>query len=136
MLQRPFARPLTPPPAGFELVRHTWCPRCDRAAGDPLGRPRDRYRGPLVPRVKPAPPEVEIGPACQEGIFGSFATGEQKEGSDVDVLVELDRPAGLFKFVGLKFFLEDKLKMKVDLATKGALKPLIKDEILSETIYL
>ncbi len=70
------------------------------------------------------------------GIFGSFATGEQKKGSDVDVLVEFDRPTGLFKFVGLKFFLEDKLKIKVDLATKGALKPLIKDDILKETVYL
>ncbi len=70
------------------------------------------------------------------GVFGSFAAGEEKEGSDVDILVEFDKSITLFGYVDLKFFLEDELKTKVDLVTKGALKPLIKDEILRETVYL
>ena len=70
------------------------------------------------------------------GIFGSFAAGEEKEGSDVDILVEFDKSITLFGYVDLKFFLEDELKTKVDLVTKKALKPLIKDEILRETIYI
>lgn len=70
------------------------------------------------------------------GVFGSYATGEQKEDSDIDVLIEIGQPIGLFKFVGLKLYLEEKLNKKVDLVTKRALKPLIKDQILDETVYI
>ncbi|MFA6171080.1 MAG: nucleotidyltransferase family protein [Patescibacteria group bacterium] len=70
------------------------------------------------------------------GIFGSYATGEQKEGSDVDVLVEFREPISLFKYVELKLFLEEKLKMEVDLVQKSGLKRLIKDDILKETLYI
>ncbi|MBA3046773.1 nucleotidyltransferase family protein [Patescibacteria group bacterium] len=70
------------------------------------------------------------------GIFGSFATGEQKKGSDVDVLVEFNRSITLLKYANLKNFLEDQLNIKVDLVQKSGLKPLIKDSILKETIYL
>jgi hypothetical protein len=77
--QLPIVRSLLDPPAGFELVRHLWCPRCDRAAGDPLGRPVERigWRGIEwtlasaksgghigVPIVKPPAPEREIKPGC------------------------------------------------------------------------
>jgi len=70
------------------------------------------------------------------GIFGSFATGEQKKGSDVDILVEFDRSITLFGYVELKDFLEKQLKIKVDLVQKSGLKPLIKNSILKETVYL
>ena len=70
------------------------------------------------------------------GIFGSFATGEQKKGSDVDILVEFDRSITLFGYVELKDYLEEQRKTKVDLVQKKGLKPIIRDSILSETIYL
>ena len=70
------------------------------------------------------------------GVFGSFATGEEHKNSDVDVLVEFEKPIGIFKFVNLKFYLEEKLQKKVDLVTKNALKPLIKNQILQEIIYI
>ena len=70
------------------------------------------------------------------GVFGSYAIGEQKEDSDIDILVEFNGPMTLFKFAGLKNYLEDALKMEVDLVTKKALKPLIKDNILNEVVYI
>lgn len=70
------------------------------------------------------------------GIFGSFATGEEKEGSDVDILVEFDRSITLFGYADLKNFLEDQLHTRVDLVQKSGLKPIIRDSILSEAIYL
>ncbi|MBI5191221.1 MAG: nucleotidyltransferase family protein [Nitrospirae bacterium] len=69
------------------------------------------------------------------GVFGSFARGEQTKMSDVDVLVEFDRPVGLFEFIGLEMHLEGLLGRKVDLVTKNALKPYIKDRILEEVMY-
>ena len=70
------------------------------------------------------------------GIFGSFARGEEKEGSDIDVLIELeDRYETFDNFMDLKFFLEDLFKRKVDLVTVEALRPQLKDNILGEVVY-
>ena len=71
------------------------------------------------------------------GFFGSYAKGEQKRKSDIDILVEFveGNSVDLFDFVELEDFLTKQLGIKVDLATKNALKPLIKDQILKETIY-
>ena len=69
------------------------------------------------------------------GIFGSYAKNEQKRGSDLDILVEFYEPVGLGYFE-LKDFLEDMLKIKVDLVTKMGIKPQLKDKILKEVIYL
>jgi predicted nucleotidyltransferase len=68
------------------------------------------------------------------GLFGSFVRSEQHEDSDIDMLVEFNRPVG-FEFIRLKFYLESILDRKVDLVTEDALKPLIKDHILSEVQY-
>lgn len=71
------------------------------------------------------------------GVFGSFARGEQTSKSDIDILVEFKKAntIDLFDFMKLEEFLSQELGIKVDLVTKKALKPLIKDEILRETIY-
>ena len=69
------------------------------------------------------------------GIFGSYARDEQTETSDVDVLVEFESPIGFFKFMKLEDYLSEKLGLKVDLVTPDALKPLIKSNILEETVY-
>ncbi|HPC90512.1 MAG TPA: nucleotidyltransferase family protein [Methanothrix sp.] len=70
------------------------------------------------------------------GIFGSFVRGEETDTSDLDILVELEKPVGLIKFVGLQNYLSDELGEKVDLVMKGALKPRIKKSILSEVVYV
>jgi predicted nucleotidyltransferase len=70
------------------------------------------------------------------GIFGSYARGEQNKDSDIDVLVEFHRPVNLFEFSRLKSFLTNQLGIQVDLVTPGALKPLIKDEILRSVSYI
>lgn len=70
------------------------------------------------------------------GIFGSFATGNNHESSDIDVLVEFIKPIGMFKFIELEEYLSKIFHRKVDLVTKNALKPIIKDEILHEVVYV
>lgn len=69
------------------------------------------------------------------GVFGSFARGEQKKRSDVDVLVEFSKTPDFFQFIRLEMHLEKLFGRKVDLVTKKALKPYIKDRILAETRY-
>jgi len=68
------------------------------------------------------------------GVFGSYARDEQREESDIDLLVEFNKPVGL-KFVSLKLFLEKALNKKVDLVTKNALRKEMKEDILKEVKY-
>src|SRR3989338_8726076 len=68
------------------------------------------------------------------GIFGSYARGEQKKTSDVDVLVKFRPNATLFDLVGAGNFLEEKLKIKVDIVSEGGIRQELKDTILKEVI--
>jgi len=56
-------------------------------------------------------------------LFGSVARNEARPDSDVDLLVEFDRPVGLFTFVRLKRYLEEILDSTVDLGTPVPLNP-------------
>ncbi|MDI9576841.1 MAG: nucleotidyltransferase family protein [Candidatus Bathyarchaeota archaeon] len=71
------------------------------------------------------------------GVFGSYSRGEQTKKSDVDVLVVFSEDAhvGFFKFLELEEFLSQKIGVKVDLVTKDALKPMLKERILKEIVY-
>ncbi len=68
------------------------------------------------------------------GIFGSFAREEQKENSDVDVLVEFEKPT-FDNFMNLAFFLEDLFRRKVDLVTQNSLSPYIGPRVKEEVIW-
>lgn len=70
------------------------------------------------------------------GVFGSVAMGQNTETSDIDLLVELSKPIGFFKFIELEEFLSKVLGKNVDLVTQKALKPTIKEDILRELIYV
>ncbi|MDI6768151.1 MAG: nucleotidyltransferase family protein [Anaerolineales bacterium] len=65
-------------------------------------------------------------------VFGSFVRGEEKENSDLDLLVTFDEIPSLFSFVALENQLSDALGMKVDLVMKDSLKPFIGKFILEE----
>jgi hypothetical protein len=67
-------------------------------------------------------------------IFGSIARGEATSTSDVDLLVEFERPIGL-DFVALADYLEQILGTPVDLATRNSLKPSLRSIIERELVY-
>ena len=70
------------------------------------------------------------------GVFGSFARGEERGDSDIDILVIFEEGAKTFdNFMELKFFLEDLFVRKVDLVTINALRPQLREEILKEVAY-
>jgi hypothetical protein len=70
------------------------------------------------------------------GIFGSYARGQQRPESDLDLLVEFSKPVGFFKFIELEDYLTEKLGIKVELVTGDAVKPLIRNQVLQEAIYV
>lgn len=64
-------------------------------------------------------------PVVKAWLFGSFARGEQRPWSDVDILVEFDKdyPMGLLKYAGMACDLENILGREVDLVEDGTLRP-------------
>lgn len=66
------------------------------------------------------------------GVFGSYVRGEQREDSDLDVLVEFDDGTTLLDYAGLQMELSDALGLRVELANKKTLKPRIGRTILAE----
>ena len=69
-------------------------------------------------------------------LFGSYARGEQRKRSDVDILVEFEEPIGLLEFVALERELSQLIGKKVDLVMKTALKPGIGKHILNEAMRI
>ena len=68
------------------------------------------------------------------GVFGSYARGEQKKSSDIDILVEFEESIGCFKFLEMEEYIGKIVGVKVDLVTKNALKPRIGQHILKEVV--
>jgi predicted nucleotidyltransferase len=70
------------------------------------------------------------------GVFGSYVRDEQRSDSDVDILIELERPPriSLIGLVELEYYLSDVLGIKADVVIKKNLKKRIGQRILSEVI--
>lgn len=67
-------------------------------------------------------------------LFGSVARNESTPSSDVDLLVEFNRPVGYFGLFALQDYLEKLLGCPVDLGTPDSLKPHIKERVMGELI--
>ena len=70
------------------------------------------------------------------GIFGSIARGEGKEGSDLDILVELGEEKSLLDLVALKMELEKATQREVDVVEYCTIHPRLKERILNEQVVL
>lgn len=80
-------------------------------------------------------PILKQNGVVRAGIFGSFARGEAKKGSDIDILIEIKaKKFSLLDLVGLELELKEKLKRKVDLVEYSTIHPLLKDRILKEEV--
>jgi uncharacterized protein len=93
-------------------------------------------RNDILFKLKELKPTLYKNYAVKEiGLFGSFSTGDYTDESDIDLLVELEKPIG-WKFFSLEIYLEKVFGRKVDLVTKNALKEQIKENILQQVDYV
>jgi predicted nucleotidyltransferase len=69
-------------------------------------------------------------------VFGSVARGEARAGSDIDVLVELDRerPMGIFEYARLRLYIGELLDGASDVVNRKTLKPLLRENILRDAV--
>jgi len=85
---------------------------------------------------------IELKPVLKEeysvkaiGLFGSFSEGNYSDDSDIDLLVEFEKPVG-WKYLSLEIYLGRIFGRKIDLVTKNGLKNQIRDQILSQVKYI
>ena len=69
-------------------------------------------------------------------LFGSVARDEATSSSDVDLLVEFNRPTGYFGLFSLQDYLENLLGCSVDLGTENSLRPGIKKNVMRDLVYV
>lgn len=90
----------------------------------------------IVTKLKELKPHLYSKYAVtQIGIFGSFTDDSFTDESDIDILVELEKPTG-WNFLSLEIYLEKVFNRKIDLVTKNGLKEQLRDKILSEVRYV
>jgi predicted nucleotidyltransferase len=70
------------------------------------------------------------------GLFGSYVRNEQKPVSDLDILVDFEKPVSLMKIVALENFLNDMLGIKTDVVPKDDVRSELRNIIYDETVYI
>lgn len=88
----------------------------------------------LMARLQGAVPDLRAHAVKELWLFGSAAREELRASSDVDILVDLSAPVTLFEFARLRRHLESLLGRPVDLVTRDALKPQLRERILREAV--
>ena len=82
-------------------------------------------------------PVLKRNDVVRAGVFGSFARGEAKKNSDIDILIKIKaKKFSLLDLIGLELELEEKLKRRVDLVEYSAIHPLLKERILKEEVRI
>ena len=85
----------------------------------------------------------KISPVLKEygvkraSVFGSVARGEDSPKSDIDIMISLGKPMGMFAYMGLIREIETRLERKVDLVTENSINKFVRPYIQSDlkTIY-
>jgi len=70
------------------------------------------------------------------GIFGSYVRGNQKEQSDIDLLVDILYPISLLELVGAEIYISEVLGTRVDLIPKRDVREELRETIFAETVAL
>ncbi len=81
-------------------------------------------------------PVLKRNDVVRAGVFGSFARGEARKNSDIDILIEFKGRKSLLDLVGVKQELEEKLKRKTDVLTYKSIHPFLKEIILNEEVRI
>ena len=89
----------------------------------------------IIRRLRELKPELmhrfKIRDIC---LFGSWACGEEKPDSDIDLLVEFDDSADLFDSIGLSLYLEEVFGRSVDVVSREALREELRETVLKQVI--
>lgn len=85
---------------------------------------------------KKAVPILREAGVARSAIFGSYARKEEKQNSDIDILVELPKDKTILDFVDLQIKLQEALGKKVDLGEYSTIKPRLRKSILENAVQI
>lgn len=94
-------------------------------------------RDEVIAKLKDAEPALRARGIRRAAVFGSVARGEERPDSDIDILVDLDPDMHLtiYDYVGIKEYVSELFEGRVDLVSRGGLKPFIRPRVTAEAIY-
>jgi uncharacterized protein len=94
-------------------------------------------RDEIISRLRECEAELRAKGVAHAALFGSIARGEQRPGSDIDIMVEIAPEAriGLYQYVGIVHYLEDLFPIRVDVANREGLKPFVRPSAERDAIY-
>ena len=85
-----------------------------------------------IERIRGLRTQLDVLGVASLGRFGSVARGEERDDSDVDILVAFNGPATFDQYMDLKLLLEDALGRRVDLVTRRGLREALRPTIERE----
>jgi len=91
----------------------------------------------VIFRLREREADLRARGVSHAALFGSVARGDQRPGSDIDILVEIapDADLDLFAYIGLVQFIEDLFPIRVDVANRSQLKPFVRPSAERDAVY-
>lgn len=81
-------------------------------------------------------PILKRNDVVKAGIFGSYARGEARKNSDIDILIKFKGRKSLFDLARVEIELEKKIGRKADVLTYNSIHPLLKERILKDEVEI
>jgi len=94
-------------------------------------------RDEIIKKLKEREADLRARGVAHAALFGSVARGEDRPGSDIDIMVEIAPEArlGVFQYAGVVRYIEDLFPVPVDVANREGLKPLVRPSAERDAIY-
>jgi predicted nucleotidyltransferase len=94
-------------------------------------------RDEIINRLRACEADLKTHGVTHAAVFGSVARNEQRDGSDIDIIVDLDPViiATIFDYSGLKDYISSLFDGPVDVVNREALKPLLRPKVTADAIY-
>jgi len=91
----------------------------------------------VIAKLKENEAALRAQGVAHAALFGSVARGDQRPGSDIDIMIELDPAARvtMFDYVDIKEYIEGLFQGSVDVVNRDGLKPLVRPRAAADAIY-
>jgi predicted nucleotidyltransferase len=91
----------------------------------------------IIARLREKEPELRARGVVHAALFGSRARGEARDGSDTDIMIEIDpdAPVGVYEYVRIKEYIASLFEGRVDVVNREGLKPYVQLAATGAAIY-